>query len=272
MKFGRRKPAFLVYINSMTIEAQNITVKYDDKPILENETVKIQRGKINVIIGKNGCGKSTLMKTLCKQLKVTDGFVTLNGIDENEIPIKTFAKKVGILFQENQIPKEIKVRDLVSYGRFAQIGLFSKMTDEDDDIIDEAMMLTNTLIFEDREICELSSGQRQLVWIAMLLAQEAEYLFLDEPTTFLDLKNQFDILNCLKKINKEKGKTLVLILHDINIAAQYADYIFAMKDGMIIKEGETKEVLTEEFLKELYDVPIEVINENDRIYCLPKNL
>ena len=255
----------------MTIEAFKITVGYDSEhPILTNESIKIQQGKINVIIGKNGCGKSTLMKSLCRQLKVTEGIVKLNGIDEADLSIKAFAKKVGILFQENQIPKELKVRDLISYGRFAQIGIFSEMSADDDAKIEEAMQLTGTKKFENLEVCMLSSGQRQLVWIAMLLAQEAEFLFLDEPTTYLDLKNQFDILDCLKKINEEKGKTLILILHDINIAAQYADYMFAMKDGRIIKEGYTKDILTEEFLKDLYDVDIEVIKKNDCIYCLPK--
>lgn len=256
----------------MTIEAFKITSAYDsDKPILIDESVEIKQGKINIIIGKNGCGKSTLMKTLCKQLKPIKGIVKLNGIDENDLSIKAFAKKVGILFQENQIPKELKVRDLISYGRFAQIGIFSEMSGEDDEKIEEAMQLTGTKKFENLEVYMLSSGQRQLVWIAMLLAQEADFLFLDEPTTYLDLKNQFDILNCLKKINLEKEKTLILILHDINIAAQYADYMFAMKDGKIIKEGPTDEVLTEKFLKDLYEVDIEVIKNNGHIYCLPKN-
>lgn len=255
----------------MTVKANNITVGYNkNKDILVSESIEIQKGQINVIIGKNGCGKSTMLKSLCKQLKIKSGEVLLNNKNISSMTNKTFAKNVGLLFQENIIPQEIKVKDLISYGRYAQIGIFSTIGEEDLKKIENAMLLTRTKQFENKSVAELSSGQRQLVWIAMLLAQEADYLFLDEPTTYLDLKNQFDILECLNRINKEQHKTLILILHDINVAAQYADYLFAMKDGKIIKAGTKKEVLTKDFLTELYEVDIDVIEEGEKLYCLPK--
>ena len=193
----------------------------------------------------------------------------LNDIDIRDLSTKALAKKIGILFQENQCPRELKVRDLVSYGRFAQIGLFSSLSDEDMKKVDSAMELAGVSHLAEKDVMALSSGQRQLVWIAMLIAQEADFLFLDEPTTYLDLKNQYDILDCLKRLNTETGKTLTLILHDISMAAQYADYLFAMKDGEIIKEGPTAEVLTSGFLKSLYEVEIEVIERNGCLRCLP---
>ena len=254
----------------MTIEAFKISAGYEpDKLVVVDQTVKIKQGKINVIIGKNGCGKSTLLKTLCRQLEAASGVIKLNEIDIQDLSTKALAKKIGILFQENQCPRELKVRDLVSYGRFAQIGLFSDLSDEDNEKVDNAMELAGVEEFAEKDVMSLSSGQRQLVWIAMLIAQEADFLFLDEPTTYLDLKNQFDILDCLKRLNKETGKTLTLILHDISMAAQYADYLFAMKDGHVIKEGSAVEILTAEFLKELYEVNIEVIEREGSLRCLP---
>ena len=254
----------------MSIEAENITVGYDSKNILSNESIEIEDEKINIIIGKNGCGKSTLLKTLCRQLLPKEGRVLLNGLNVNSITRKGFAQMVGILFQENNIPHELTVKELVSYGRFAQIGVFSELNENDDRKIKEAMQMTNTLQFAEREVNSLSSGQRQLVWIAMLIAQEAQYIFLDEPTTYLDMSNQFEILKCLSKLNQENHKTIVMILHDINIAMQFADKMFIMKDGHIEKQGTVKEIAEDEdLLKNVFGVNIKIIKENNSYYCIP---
>lgn len=253
----------------MTILADKITSGYDKKIIIDNQTIEISEGKINIIVGPNGCGKSTLFKSLCRQLHLFSGKVFLNAIDVQGITNKEFAKNVGILFQENQLPHDITVRELVSYGRFAQTGLFSSFSEKDENVIENAMAITNVKQFENKEVNSLSSGQRQLVWIAMLVAQEAKYLFLDEPTTYLDLKNQFEILNCLVKLNKEQNKTIIMILHDINIAVQYADIIFVMNDGKIITSGAVENVITEEMLKNIFDINVKIIKEDNKIYCIP---
>ncbi len=255
----------------MTILAKNITVGYDsDKDILKNETIEIEAEKINVIIGKNGCGKSTLLKTLSRQLQPKLGNVFLNGLNVNAITRKGFAQLVGILFQENHIPHELTVKELVSYGRFAQIGIFSKLTDNDESKINEAMRMTNTFQYADMSVNSLSSGQRQLVWIAMLIAQEADYIFLDEPTTYLDMSNQFDILNCLKRLNKDDRKTIIMILHDINIAFQFADKLIIMKDGHVEKQGTVEEIANDEaLLKDVFNVNLKIIKENENYYCIP---
>lgn len=257
----------------MTVSAHNITVGYEAKDILKDESIEIEEGKINIIIGKNGCGKSTLLKTLCRQLLPKKGQVLLNGLNVNSIIRRGFAQLVGILFQENNIPHELTVKELVSYGRFAQISLFSKLSEDDERKIHNAMQMTNTLQFAEREVNSLSSGQRQLVWIAMLIAQEAQFIFLDEPTTYLDMSNQFEILRCLDRLNKEEGKTIVMILHDINIAMQFADKMFIMKDGHIEKQGTVKEIAEDEkLLKSVFDVNIKILKENDSYYCIPSKI
>ena len=254
----------------MSIAAINITVGYDNKDILQNESIEIEEGRINIIIGKNGCGKSTLLKTLCRQLYPKSGKVLLNGLNIDSITRKGFAQLVGILFQENRIPHELTVKELISYGRFAQIGLFSRLNEEDERKINEAMKMTNTLQFAEREVNSLSSGQRQLVWIAMLIAQEAQYIFLDEPTTYLDMSNQFEILKCLEKLNKEDKKTIVMILHDINIAFQFADRLIIMKDGHIEKQGNVNEIASDkDMLKNVFGVNLKIIKENENYYCIP---
>jgi iron complex transport system ATP-binding protein len=257
----------------MTIEAFDITAGYSaDKPVLANESIAIKRGMINIILGKNGCGKSTLLKALCRQLKISSGCIKLNDIDMVDLSRKALAKKVGILFQENEIPRSLNVRDLVGYGRFAQTGLFSGTQKADLEKIEEAMQLTGTTKFSDKPVSSLSSGQRQLVWIAMLIAQEAEYLFLDEPTTYLDLKNQFEIMNCLVKLKEEKHKTIVAILHDINLALQYADWLFILDNGKIVDQGDPASICKEKgsLLENVFEVKMNItLKDNGQYTCVP---
>lgn len=217
-------------------------------------------------------GKSTLFKSLCKQLKIKSGNII---IDENSISSfnnKQFANKAGVLFQENISPN-INVKQLVSYGRFSHIGIFSNLNNNDYEIINKALKITGTKKFENLHVNELSSGQRQLVWIALLVAQDVKYLFLDEPTTYLDLKHQYEILDCLVKLNKEENKTIVMILHDINQAIQYADNIIVMKDGKIIKSGVPKKIITSKLVKDVFEINANIIKNKGHIYICPlKNI
>lgn len=255
----------------MSLISKNITLKYDKSVIIDNESFEIQENKINVILGQNGSGKTTLFKSLCKQLIPSSGNIIANDKNILKFNNKEFAKLIGILFQENIAPNDLTVKELISYGRFAHISLFSDLNDNDNKIIENAMKLTNTKQFENKLINELSSGQKQLVWIAMLITQNSKYLLLDEPTTYLDLKNQFEIMNCIKKINKELNKTIILILHDINLAAQYADYIFMLKDKKIKYKGLPSEILTEDYIKEIFDINVKILKENKNILICPFN-
>ena len=255
----------------MSLIGKNLTLKYDKNIIIENESFEFQENKINVILGPNGSGKTTLFKSLCKQLIPSSGNILLNDKNISKYKNKDFAKIISILFQENIAPNDLTVKELISYGRFAHISLFSDLNKEDNEIIEDAMNLTNIKQFENKIIDELSSGQKQLVWIAMLIAQDSKYLLLDEPTTYLDLKNQFEIMNCIKKINDKLNKTIILILHDINLAAQYADYIFMLKDKKIKYKGLPIEILSEDHIKDIYDINVKIIKENKNILICPFN-
>ena len=224
-----------------------------------------------MIIGKNGSGKTTLFKTLCRQLDPKAGVVRLNDIDIRGIKQTELAKQIGILFQENPQLGGLPVRELVSYGRYAYTGLMKPMCKEDWEAVDKALEITKMSQFAKKDINELSSGQRQMVWIAMLVAQEAKYLFLDEPTTYLDLKNQFEVLDCLKSLKETLGKTIVMILHDLNLTFQYADYVMIMKNWKLVRSGTTGEMINEDYLSDAFDVKIKVVKADGRAYCIPAN-
>lgn len=253
----------------MILSAKNISIKYDKEIIIDDESFEIKKGKINVFLGKNGCGKSTLFKSLCKQLNPYSGNIFLNDKNINKIKNKDFAKITSILFQENVAPNDLTVKELVSYGRFPHIGLYSDLDNNDKKIIEDSLTLTNTKQFENRSVTELSSGQRQLVWIAMLLSQNTNIMFFDEPTTYLDLKNQYEVMNCIEKINKELNKTVIIILHDINLAIQYADYIFMMKNGKIKYSGTIDEVIITNNIKDIFDINVSIIKNKGQTFICP---
>lgn len=253
----------------MILSAQNINIKYDKKLIINDQSFNIKEGCINVFLGKNGCGKSTIFKSLCKQLKPSSGRILLNENNIKNINTKEFAKKVGILFQENITPNDITVKNLISYGRFPHLNIYSDLSEDDYKMIENSMILTNTKEFENKKIGELSAGQKQLVWIALLLAQDSNIMFFDEPTTYLDLKNQYEVMNCIEKINKELNKTVIIILHDINLAIQYADYIFMMKNGKIKYSGTIDEVITTNNIKDIFDINVSIIKNKGQTFICP---
>jgi iron complex transport system ATP-binding protein len=242
-----------------SLSAENLAVGYDHREIIHDLSVRIPTGKISVIVGANACGKSTLLKTLARLLKPTRGTVLLDGKSIQSIPTRAVALKLGLLPQSPTAPEGITVADLVGRGRYPRQGWIRQWTKGDDEAIADAMMSTDVLEIADRPIDELSGGQRQRVWIAMALAQETDILLLDEPTTFLDLTHQFEVLDLLVDLNKRDQRTIVIVLHDLNQACRFGDHLIAMKDGAIVAEGNPSEVITEQVVQDIFGLAVKVI-------------
>lgn len=239
---------------------ENITVKYDSRVISENLSVEIPHGSFTVIVGPNGCGKSTLLRTLSNLLKPAEGKIVLDGKNITSYKSKEVARNLGLLPQSSTSPEGMTVANLVAHGRYPYQNMFKQWTDEDDSAVQEAMRLTNTSDLSDRYVDELSGGQRQRVWVAMALAQETPILLLDEPTTYLDIAHQIDLLDLFEALNKN-GKTLVAVLHDLNHAARYADNIIAMKKGQIIAQGHPCDIITAELVEEVFGLKSMIIED-----------
>ncbi|MCG7378100.1 ABC transporter ATP-binding protein [Paenibacillus sp. ACRSA] len=242
-------------------EAKQLVAGYDNKTIIHGVDLVIPSNKISVIIGSNGCGKSTLLKTMARLIKPTSGSITLDGKAIGKIPPKQLARVIGLLPQSPIVPEGISVADLVGRGRFPHQTLFSGWTKKDYEAVAEAMTLMNITEFANHNIDELSGGQRQRVWIAMALAQQTDILFLDEPTTFLDITYQVEILDLLTELNRTHGTTIVMVLHDINLSARYADYIFALHTGKLVAEGTPSEVITSGQVKNIFGLDCTVIED-----------
>lgn len=241
--------------------AERLAAGYEEKTILHDINVDIPSNKISVIIGSNGCGKSTLLKTLAKLIKPSQGEITLDGKAISKIPPKKLAQLLGVLPQSPIVPEGITVADLIGRGRFPHQSLFSGWSKKDYEAVAEAMEMMKVTEFADLDIDELSGGQRQRVWIAMALAQQTDILFLDEPTTFLDITYQVEILDLLTDLNKKHGTTIVMVLHDINLSARYADYVFAMKQGQLLAEGVPREVITDALISDIFGMNCVVIDD-----------
>jgi iron complex transport system ATP-binding protein len=242
-----------------SLAAENLAVGYDQREIIHDLSVRIPAGKISVIVGANACGKSTLLKTLARLLKPSKGTVLLDGKSIHQIPTREVATRLGLLPQSPTAPEGITVADLVGRGRYPRQGWIRQWTSADDEAIADAMTSTDVLEIADRPIDELSGGQRQRVWIAMALAQETGILLLDEPTTFLDLTHQFEVLDLLVDLNKRDARTIVLVLHDLNQACRFGDHLIAMKDGAIVAEGNPDEVITEQVVQDVFGLAVKVI-------------
>ena len=241
-----------------SISAEKLTVAYDDKLIIENLFMEIPKGKITTIIGPNGCGKSTVLKTVGRILKPKGGLIYLNGEDIKNFCSKEIARKVAILPQSPQAPSGLTVGELVSYGRFPHQKRGGKISPKDKEIISWALEATILSELEMTPIDSLSGGQRQRVWIAMALAQQTELILLDEPTTYLDMAYQLEVLELLESLNKEQGCTIVMVLHDLNLAARFADYMIAVRNGAIIRQGSPEEVMTAEVLRKTFAIDAEI--------------
>ncbi|WP_407272153.1 ABC transporter ATP-binding protein [Radiobacillus sp. PE A8.2] len=242
-------------------QAEHIVAGYDDKTVIHDISLTVPSNKINVIIGANACGKSTLLKTMARLIKPTSGKVTLDGKPISKIPPKQLARTIGLLPQSPIVPEGISVADLVGRGRFPHQGLFSSWTKEDYEAVAEAMEIMNITELANHDIDELSGGQRQRVWIAMALAQQTDILFLDEPTTFLDITYQVEILDLLSDLNRKHGTTIVMVLHDINLSARYADNIYALYNGKLVAQGEPSKVITSTLIKDIFGLDCTVIED-----------
>lgn len=244
-----------------SLECKNITLRYGKNTIINDLTLEIPQGKITVLLGSNGCGKSTLLRGLAGLLKPAQGTVLLNKKDVHKTPKRMLAKTLSILPQNPDINAEMIVEDLVTMGRHPHRNLFNILSQEDRQFVRNALESTDLLPLAKRRVASLSGGQRQRVWIAMTLAQNTPWVLLDEPTTFLDLNHQISILNLLKKLNQTQDKSLVMVLHDINLACRYADNIILIKQGDVIDFGKPDNIITPDNLKYTFDLNCSVIKD-----------
>jgi len=242
------------------IQAKGLSIGYDGgRPISANLDVTIESGTFTAIIGPNACGKSTLLRAFARLLKPTAGAVLLDGRDIAQRGTKELARELGLLPQTSTAPEGIRVADLVARGRYPHQRAFDRWSQRDEDAVRRALEATDVLELSGRLVDELSGGQRQRVWVAMALAQETRTLLLDEPTTFLDIAHQIDILELFRTVNAAEGHTLVAVLHDLNQAARYASRIVAMRDGRVVAHGTPTDVITAETVKAVFDLPCRII-------------
>lgn len=241
------------------LNAKDLTLQYDQRRVIEGLTAEIPEGKVTMIVGANACGKSTLLRGLSRLLKPAGGTVTLDGKDIHSRPARELARILGLLPQHPTAPDGILVRDLVGRGRYPHQGFFRSWSAEDDAAVQRALDATETLELAERNVDELSGGQRQRVWIAMALAQETEVLLLDEPTTYLDLAHQVEVLDLVTDLNRKRGTTVAIVLHDLNLAARYADHVIAMKGGKIVAEGTSVDVVTEDLVRDVFGLESRVV-------------
>lgn len=236
---------------------QKLTKTYDGKTVVDSVSFEIPKGKVLSLIGPNGAGKSTVMGVLSRLIARDAGLVDFDGRDISKWKSKELSKRLAILTQSNHIQMKLTVRELVAFGRFPYSG--GRLTQEDVDIIDQAIAYMQLEEYEDRFIDELSGGQRQRAYIAMVIAQDTEYILFDEPTNNLDIYHATNMMKIVRRLCDELGKTIVLVLHEINYAAFYSDYICAFVDGKIAKFGTVKEVMTKETLSQIYQVDFEIM-------------
>ncbi|HJC14266.1 MAG TPA: ATP-binding cassette domain-containing protein [Candidatus Fusicatenibacter intestinigallinarum] len=235
---------------------KNLTKQYDGKPVVDSVSFEIPKGKVISLIGPNGAGKSTVMGIISRLIARDSGLVEFDGNDIAKWKSRELSKRLAILTQSNNIQMKLTVRELVAFGRFPYSG--GRITEEDKKIIDQAIAYMELEEFQDRFIDELSGGQRQRACIAMVIAQDTEYVLLDEPTNNLDIYHATNMMKIVRRLCDELGKTVVLVLHEINYAAFYSDYICAFVDGKIAKFGTVREVMTKENLSQIYNVDFEI--------------
>lgn len=243
------------------LSGNDLTLAYDSRTIAEGLTVPIPDRSFTVVVGPNACGKSTLLRALSRMLKPVTGSVLLDGQDIGTLPAKQVARTLGLLPQSSIAPDGITVSELVARGRYPHQGLLRQWSRDDERVVTASMTATGVADLAQRPVDELSGGQRQRVWIAMALAQETPLLLLDEPTTYLDIAHQIEILDLCARLHREQGRTLVAVLHDLNHAARYATHMIAMRDGRVVASGPPEEVVTAELVEEVFRLPCRVIDD-----------
>lgn len=234
------------------LAAAEATLSYDDRVIAENLTVEIPDEEFTVIVGPNACGKSTLLRALARLHKPATGRILLDGSDIHSLNTRTIARRVGLLPQHAVAPEKMLVRELVARGRSPHQGMFRQWSAEDHEAVMRAMELAAVSDLAERDVDELSGGQRQRVWIALVLAQNTPLILLDEPTTFLDISHQIEILELCRMLHREENRTIVAVLHDLNLACRYATHLIAMRDGQVHAEGASAEIITEQTVHDIF--------------------
>ena len=253
------------------IDIDKLSLAYDGKNVVISElNLRIEAGTITALVGPNGCGKSTLLRGISRLLRPVQGHVHLDGHDIHAMKARDLARQLGILPQSPSAPEGLTVHELVAQGRYPHQNWFQQWSHEDEQIVLEALETTNLTDFADRPVDTLSGGQRQRAWIAMALAQQTEVLLLDEPTTYLDLAYQMDVLDLLADLH-ERGRTIIMVLHDLNQAARYADTIVALRDGQIIEQGTPATVVTTETVREVFGLETQIIADpiTETPMCVP---
>ncbi len=258
----------------MILKTEGVHINYGSKEIVRNLNLEIKKGEVVTIIGPNGSGKSTILKALSRCLKPSKGKIMIDNKDINKMNTKKLARKLAILPQVRNIPDDFTVETLVGYGRYPHLGFSNKFNKFDYEIIDWAIQKTGLNELRDRKVATLSGGERQRAWIAMALAQKPEILILDEPTTFLDISYQLEVLELVKELNKSLGLTIVMVLHDLNHAARYSDRIYAIKDGEVYKYGSCRNLLDKDILREVFRVEADIFEDtlNDCPYFIPQKV
>ena len=246
---------------SHILATEGLTLSYGDRMIVQGLDLVIPPGRITAIVGPNGCGKSTLLRALARLISPREGRVVLDGKALHGRPTKEIARTLGLLPQSPIAPEGIAVADLVGRGRHPHQKLLARWSAHDYDVVAHALASTGIADLAERSADELSGGQRQRVWIAMALAQETDILLLDEPTTFLDVAHQIDVLDLLTDLNRDRGTTIVMVLHDINMAARYADHLFAVRDGGVVASGPPSKVVTAGLIREVFDLDALVVDD-----------
>ncbi|MGY0492616.1 ABC transporter ATP-binding protein [Streptomyces sp. WG-D5] len=241
------------------LSTRDLTLAYEDRTVVHGLELAVPDGRITAIVGPNACGKSTTLRALGRLLRPAGGAVVLDGKALSALPTKHVARRIGLLPQSPAAPEAITVADLVSRGRGPHQHWWRQWSDDDERAVTEAMRRTDVTALADRNVDELSGGQRQRVWIALALAQETDILLLDEPTTYLDIAHQVEVLDLLRRLNHDKGRTIALVLHDLNQACRYADHVVAMKDGRIVAEGPPAETVQAALVREVFGLDCVVV-------------
>ncbi|GAA2276532.1 ABC transporter ATP-binding protein [Streptomyces ruber] len=244
-----------------SLAAEHLTLGYGDRTVIDSLDLAVPPGRVTAIVGANACGKSTLLRSMSRLLAPRAGRVVLDGKEVHRLPAKELARTLGLLPQAPIAPEGITVADLVGRGRHPHQSVFTRWKDEDDEAVAAALDATDTAALADRAVDELSGGQRQRVWIAMALAQQTDLLLLDEPTTYLDASHQVEVLDLLTDLNRSRGTTVVMVLHDLNLAARYADHLIALAGGRLHAAGTPDEVLTEDTVRTVFGLDSRVIED-----------
>ncbi len=245
-------------MNSPHIHGQGLTLAYDERIVSQNLSVQIPHGQVTIIVGPNACGKSTLLRAMSRLLAPKQGAVMLDGKAINTVGSKEFARRLGLLPQQSQAPYGITVADLAARGRYPHQKMLQQWSFEDETAVRHALEACGVLDLADRPVDELSGGQRQRVWISLLLAQDPPTMLLDEPTTYLDIANQLEVLELVRRLNQDEHRTMVLVLHDLMLAARYADHLIVMHDGKIADTGRVETVLTEKLLADVFKIRAQI--------------